>query len=476
MLFNSWTFWIFFAVVLPLYWVLPHKAQNRFLLAASYVFYGWWDWRFLPLILFSTAMDFTLGNVVAASRTARGRKACIWVSVALNLTLLGIFKYYGFFSSQLAAALGRLGLGAPLPVLHIILPVGISFYTFQSMSYVIDIYRGISAPAKSFWDFALYVAFFPHLVAGPIMRSGLRKDESGGSGLLKQIVTKRRLRDGDFREGLYYILSGLFRKIVIGDNMAAITNAVFGADVAKLSGLECAAGMYAFAFQVYGDFSGYSMIAQGLAKWMGIDLMANFRQPFFATSAGDFWRRWHISLSTWLRDYVYISLGGSRTGRAYRNVMITMVLGGLWHGANWTYLVWGAYCGVLLCAYRRLPGGKEEPARNPFAWASSVFIHFQFFVLGLLIFRSSGLGHAWQMFVKIVTDPRPTPLAMSLFALILFYAGPLMLFELWLERRKELTALLRTPWLPRALAYAYGALMLIYFPAPVAHEFIYFQF
>lgn len=481
MLFNSWSFWLFFSIVLPLYWLLPHKAQNRMLLAASYLFYGWWDWRFLPLILFSTAMDFYLGLWVARASSPRTRRSCIAVSVTLNLLLLGIFKYYGFFSHELARLLSSLGLPASLPVLNVILPVGISFYTFQSMSYVIDIYRGVGIPSRSLLDFALYVAFFPHLVAGPIMRSGLRADEAGAAGLLKQIVVPRRFRDGDFQAGLYFITIGLFKKVVVGDNMAVVVNTIFRADPATLSGPECLAGIYAFAFQIYADFSGYSSIAQGLARWMGIDLMANFRMPYFAVSPSDFWRRWHISLSTWLRDYVYVSFGGSRGSSwlTYRNLMLTMLLGGLWHGANWTFLVWGAFHGALLCAYRWL----DAPSRNktladfsPLHGAWRVFLMFHAVCLGWLLFRAESLSQVWTMLLAIATRPAFTPLALSSFALPLFYALPLIAFEFWLERRADLHALTAGPWLPRGLAYVYCSLMLLYFRAPVAHEFIYFQF
>lgn len=481
MLFNSWTFWLFFSIVLPLYWLLPHKAQNRMLLLASYVFYGWWDWRFLPLILFSTAMDYYLGLWVAKADSPRTRKFCIVVSVSLNLFLLGIFKYYGFFSRELMHLLSSLGIPASLPVLNVILPVGISFYTFQSMSYVLDIYRGIGIPARNIADFALYVAFFPHLVAGPIMRSGLRAVEAGGAGLLKQIVVPRHYRDGDFQQGLYLIVLGLFKKVVVGDNMAIVVNTIFRADPSSLSGLECLAGIYAFAFQIYADFSGYSSIAQGLARWMGIDLMTNFRMPYFAVSPSDFWRRWHISLSTWLRDYVYVSFGGSRgTDRqTYRNLMLTMLLGGIWHGANWTFIVWGAFHGALLCAYRWL----DEPNRNktladfsPLHAAWRVFLMFQFVCFGWLLFRAESLSQVWAMMVAIATRPTLTPLALSALALPCFYALPLLLFEFWLERCKDLRALVAAPWLPRGLAYAYCTLMLVYFRAPIAHEFIYFQF
>ena len=362
MLFNSWEFWVFFFTVLPLYWLLPFRAQNWLLLIVSYIFYGWWDWRFLGLIAFSTVMDYALGWIVAEAPTPESKKRYVYISVIVNLLLLGIFKYYGFFSQELATFLTGIGIPVSLPVLNLILPVGISFYTFQSMSYVLDISRGITKPAKRFWDFALYVCFFPHLVAGPIMRSGNLDENTKGRGLLTQVMSKRNYRSGDFAEGLYHIIIGLFKKVVIGDNLASLANAIFQANPSTLTGLECLVGVYAFAFQIYADFSGYSSIAQGVAKWMGFDLMTNFRMPYLAVSPSDFWRRWHISLSTWLRDYVYVSLGGNRRGRwlTYRNLMLTMVLGGIWHGANWTFIAWGVYHGALLCGYRALSGNQTK--------------------------------------------------------------------------------------------------------------------
>ncbi len=516
MLFNSWEFWAFFAVVLPLYWLLPRisfknrgrnlpiatsapganvaeaspsktpgvavRAQNRFLLVASYVFYGAWNWRFLPLILFSTAMDFLLGRAVATATGARRRKLLIGASVILNLTLLAVFKYYDFFAGQLASIFGVLRIPISLPLLHLLLPVGISFYTFQSMSYVWDIYRGISKPAESFWDFALYVSFFPHLVAGPIMRSGLRKSETGGApGLLKQIVNPRQRRAGDFREGLQYILLGLFKKVVIGDNLAVLVNAIFQTSPSKLNGLECLAGVYAFAFQIYADFSGYSSIAQGIAKWMGFDLMLNFRMPYLAVSPSDFWRRWHISLSTWLRDYVYISFGGNRGSNwtTYRNLMLTMILGGIWHGANWTFVAWGVYHGILLCVYRVAAGSKKERTIAEYSPAGAfvrAVVMFHLVALGWLLFRAGTITQALQMFTAICTNLRATPLAISTLALVVFYAGPLMIYELAQEYRGAWSEVLQWAWAPRALAYSYCALMLVFFPAEAAHEFIYFQF
>lgn len=478
MLFNSWTFWIFFALVLPIYWLLPYRPQTFFLLGASYLFYGWWDWRFLPLIAFSTVMDYVLGLLVANAPTETIKNRYVWVSIALNLTLLGVFKYYNFFAHELVSALNSMGIEASLPVVELLLPVGISFYTFQSMSYVFDIARGVTKPAANFWNFALYVSFFPHLVAGPIMRSGAKGQDALGRGLLKQLEAPRVRRSDDFLIGLYYILLGLFKKIVIGDNMAVLVNTIFSRDTSQLTGVECLVGVYAFAWQIYADFSGYSSIAQGVAKWMGVDLMDNFKVPYLAISPSDFWRRWHISLSTWLRDYLYIALGGNRGTEytVFRNLMITMVLGGIWHGANWTFVFWGIYHGALLCFYRFVGWEKERPLSG-FERAWRVALMFHFICFGWLLFRAESMGQVGDFLYLMATDWRVTPLAISMLCLIAFYALPLFLFEYWASSRtKNLLALTQAPWGARAAAYSYVVLMLIFFQSPDSHEFIYFQF
>jgi alginate O-acetyltransferase complex protein AlgI len=274
---------------------------------------------------------------------------------------------------------------------------------------------------------------------------------------------------------------GLFKKVVIGDNLASIANAVFNADRSTVSGAECLVGVYAFALQIYADFSGYSSIAQGVAKWMGYDLMTNFRMPYLAISPSDFWRRWHISLSTWLRDYVYISFGGNRHGRyrTYRNLFLTMLLGGLWHGANWTFIAWGAFHGLLLCVYRFMwdsDGNRtiRDYGRLPGLVRAVVF--FQLVCIGWLLFRAQSIGQAWSMLHAIATDFRITGTAVSMTALIVFYTLPLMIYEYWVEFRDEMTAILNCDPSIRAAIYAYCAFMLIIFPAPVGHEFIYFQF
>src|SRR3954447_14783227 len=346
MLFNTFHFAYFFAILLPLYWVLPHKPQNYLLLAASYYFYSCWDPRFLSLLLLSTAMDYACGLAVDRIETPRKRKLFVAISMALNLGMLGYFKYYNFFAESLQVALARMGLEVPLAQLNVVLPIGISFYTFQSMSYVIDVYRRDIKPTRNIVEFAAFVSFFPHLVAGPIMRP---------TTLLPQIERRRHFDLDQFYQGAYLVFWGLTKKVVVADNLALFVNDLFGKWQTIDGGLALLA-IYAVAFQIYCDFSGYPDAARDIAKMLGFELALNFDLPYFATSPKDFWARWHISLSTWLRDYLYIPLGGSRGGTLllYRNLMLTMVIGGLWHGAAWTFVLWGVYQGVLLVGHRVL--------------------------------------------------------------------------------------------------------------------------
>jgi alginate O-acetyltransferase complex protein AlgI len=480
MLFNSLTFWVFFGAVALGYYRLSHKAQNRLLLLASYVFYGWWDWRFLSLIWISTTIDYVVAlRIESAGRRHEGehlervRKLWLGLSVATNLGILGFFKYFGFFVTEAAELFQTAGLNATVPSLRIVLPVGISFYTFQTMSYTVDVFRGQTKPARDFLDFALYVAFFPQLVAGPIERS---------TRLLPQIQQPRSYRGTEFAEGLYLVIVGLFKKVVIADNMALVVNGVFQADPSELSGLDCLVGTYAFAFQIYGDFSGYSSIARGVAKWLGFDLMVNFRMPYLARSPREFWQRWHISLSTWLRDYLYIPLGGSRHGkwRTHRNLLITMVLGGLWHGAGWTFLAWGLFHGLILCLYRAggidAAGQRTPRCGTRIRSAVAGLVMFHLVCVGWLLFRADSIGHAWQMLLRIAADPRPTDLTVYALTLIAFYVVPLVFLEGWLEWKKDPWRLLRLPWPVRAGAYSYLAVMLLLFHPAVYREFIYFQF
>ena len=345
MLFNTATFFLFFALVLLLYRALPHRAQNWMLLGASYVFYGWWDWRFLGLLGASTLLDWTLALRINAAHERHDRSAAkrgVVISVVANLGILASFKYFNFFVDSAEHVLRAVGYDGSTWTLRIILPVGISFYTFQSLSYIIDVYRGDLRASRSLVDFALFVGFFPQLVAGPIERA---------TRLLPQVQRPRVVTRTDWEEGALLFGIGLFRKVAIADPAGSIADVYF-ADPAAYTSVQLVAGVLLYALQIYNDFAGYSDMARGSARLMGFTLMRNFRHPYFATSFSDFWQRWHISLSGWLRDYLYIPLGGNRKGRLRTrvNLMTTMLLGGLWHGANWTFVVWGALHGCFLIA------------------------------------------------------------------------------------------------------------------------------
>ncbi|OUS02022.1 membrane-bound O-acyltransferase family protein [Flavobacteriales bacterium 33_180_T64] len=342
MLFNSVDFAIFLPIVFILYWFVAKKQlefQNALLVVASYVFYGWWDWRFLSLILFSTLVDFFIGIYLSKTSNNQKRKYLLWVSITANLGLLMFFKYYNFFVDNFSSAFTFFGSEIQPDTLNIILPVGISFYTFQTLSYTIDIYRKKLEPTSSFIQFAAFVSFFPQLVAGPIERA---------KQLLPQFNIKRTF-DSDFAmSGVYLIIWGLFKKVVVADNCAFFVNQIFDGS-SNFSSVELFLGAVLFGFQIYGDFSGYSDIAIGVARLFGFSLMVNFSFPYFSRDIAEFWRRWHISLSTWFRDYLYIPLGGSRGtySKRIRNVLIVFLVSGFWHGANWTFIIWGGIHALL---------------------------------------------------------------------------------------------------------------------------------
>ncbi|MDO9509770.1 MAG: MBOAT family O-acyltransferase [Candidatus Magasanikbacteria bacterium] len=336
MLFNSVPFFIFLAIVFVFYWVVfkkHHKMQNVLLLVGSYVFYGWWDYRFLALILASTLVDYLVGIALAKQENKNARKKLLWLSLIFNFGLLGFFKYFNFFIESWVDAWQFFDITMHTSTLNIILPVGISFYTFQTLSYTIDVYRKKMAPTHNFIEFATYVAFFPQLVAGPIERAAQ---------LLPQFKTKKTFNFKLAKEGVHLIIWGLFQKMVIADSCATYTNAIFD-NYQNLNSLSLMMGAVYFAFQIYGDFAGYSNIAIGTAKLFGFNLMRNFNYPYFSRDIAEFWRRWHISLSTWFRDYVYIPLGGSKGSKSkqIRNIFIIFLVSGFWHGANWTFVVWG---------------------------------------------------------------------------------------------------------------------------------------
>jgi alginate O-acetyltransferase complex protein AlgI len=409
MLFPTVDFAIFFAAVLAVSWAVPSFSLRWkvFILGASYFFYGYWDWRFVFLIVVSTVVNWVLAHLVNRTAGRRRRTALLVTDVIFNLAVLGFFKYYGFFLTSLSNALHPLGIQTSMPLLQVLLPVGISFFTFQGMSYVIDVYRGTVRPSPLL-DFAVYLAFFPHVVAGPIVRASEFIPQMRRSGYERRIDSSR---------ALFLIVSGLFKKMVIATFLATtIVDPVFDAPGTH-SSLEILVAVYAYAVQIYADFSGYTDIAIGCALLLGIRFPDNFNAPYTATSLQDFWRRWHMTLSRWLRDYLYIPLGGSRGSRifTYRNLMLTMLLGGLWHGAAWTFVVWGAIHGVGLSIERLVrerhgAAGAADARRVPFGGVLSRLATFHVVCLAWLFFRADSLGTAWELLSRMVTAPGSAPL------------------------------------------------------------------
>lgn len=392
MLFTQIEFFVFFAAVLTaLLVVRNHRMRKRLLLVASYYFYAYWDWRFLSLILISTMVDYLVALALARTQTPRWRKGLLITSLTCNLGILGFFKYFNFFVASLESVFGTLGLHAG--TLHIVLPIGISFYTFQTLSYTIDVYRGRLEPCRNVFDFALFVAFFPQLVAGPIVRA---------SEFLPQLQTNPRLTGYGAFLGFRQFTFGLFKKVFIADHIALFVDYVFG-NAGAFGAVSTWLAVLAYGLQIYCDFSGYSDMAIGAARVMGYHLPTNFRLPYLATSVTDFWHRWHISLSTWLRDYLYIPLGGNRKGRrrTYVNLFVTMVLGGLWHGAAWTFVVWGAIHGVMLMGEKWLRP-RWTPARQsgPLQGASKIvgwFVTMLVVFTAWVFFRAASFGEAFLM-------------------------------------------------------------------------------
>ena len=476
MLFNTLDFALFFLAVLAAYYALPHRWQNRMLLLASYFFYAYWDWLFLFLIWASTLSVHRSSVAIQRSEDPRRRLLILTAAVAANLGILAVFKYYNFMADSLTDLLSLVGLSASAGSLRLLLPVGISFYTFQAIGYVVDVYRGEIEAESSLSDVALFIAFFPQLVAGPIERAGR---------LLPQLKTERANGPANVMEGGHLICWGLFKKVFIADNLALFVEKVFDQPYPDLDGLTVLFALYAFAFQIYCDFSGYTDIARGAAKCLGIDLTLNFNLPYFAVSPRDLWRRWHVSLSEWLRDYVYIPMGGSRHGTAktYRNLMLTMALGGLWHGAAWRFVFWGLYHGLLLAAHRLL-ARKETPEleKSPrtavrFVWWSvRVFVMFHLVCFSWLIFRAADLGQVLDfsrlLFLRFRLSADVVPLAIHL----IFYIWPLIVIQGWQKLASNQNVLGRLPWPCRSLIYAAGTFLFVIFGAFESREFIYFQF
>ena len=460
MLFNSPVFPIFLAAVLLLYQLLGRswKAQNVLLLAASYFFYAWWDWRFLSLMLISTAVDFLCGLGLARRKS----KLLLAVSIVTNLSILAVFKYHDFFMGELNAALLEQGVELRFRLLELALPVGLSFYTFQSMAYSIDVYRGRVSATRNPLTFALFVSFFPQLVAGPIERT---------ERLMPQLDGPRHRTRRQLAHGAHLILWGFFKKVFVADNLAVIVQSVFEYPD-EPSGFMVLIAAYAFTWQIYCDFSGYTDIARGVAKLLGVELMVNFRLPFFAASPREVWHRWHISLSEWLRDYLYVGLGGNRQGalRSGLNMLVTMVLGGLWHGANWTFLVWGAYHGGALALQRMLPSIKLPRVVG-------IVLTFHFTVLGFLIFRAHDLAQVGELLSIVATNF--LPVATDQYATVQFLvliSFPLLMEFLQYRKDSDLDLFMRWPAPVQALLSLAMLLAVVILGATYGQEFIYFQF
>ncbi|MFD2098855.1 MBOAT family O-acyltransferase [Flagellimonas iocasae] len=436
MLFNSYEYLIFLPLVFLCYWFVVNrnlKLQNFFIVCASYFFYGLWDWRFLSLIIFSTLVDFSIGLLLNHENRPSRRKLYLWTSIVVNLGFLGFFKYYNFFIDSFVDLFNLFGIQIQGSSLNIILPVGISFYTFQTLSYTIDVYKRNLEPTKDVMAFAAFVSFFPQLVAGPIERA---------TNLLPQFYRPRTFDYDKAKDGLRQILWGLFKKIVIADNCATYANIIFN-NSEEYSGSTLFMGAFFFAFQIYGDFSGYSDIAIGTSRLFGIDLKRNFAYPYFSRDMAEFWRRWHISLSTWFRDYLYIPLGGSKGGTRMkiRNTFAIFLVSGFWHGANWTFIVWG-----LLNALYFLPlmlSGKNRKNTDlvaegrllpSFTEIGQMLATFSLTVLAWIFFRANSVSHAMEYLSDIFTTKLfavPEVFSIRAFAFILVLIG----FE-WFNRSK----------------------------------------
>ncbi len=474
MLFNTWQFVIFFLVVFVVYHKLPLRGQNILLVVASYVFYGAWDWRFLSLLWISTLVDYTAG-LLMPRYGPRTRKWLLCASLCTNLGILGFFKYYNFMVDSAAHLLEVFGLQPHLPVLQIVLPVGISFYTFQTLAYTIDVYRGKLEPTRSLLTFAVYVAYFPQLVAGPIERA---------QHLIPQFSRGRVANAQMVSSGALLILIGLVRKVAIADVVAGQVDIVFS-DPSRFSSPMLVRGVILFALQIYGDFAGYSDMARGISRMLGIELMENFNHPYFSTNATVFWRRWHISLSTWLRDYLYITLGGNRGPEwfVYRNLLLTMLLGGLWHGAAWTFVVWGGIHGLALAAHKFfLRGGKapDVPQVNSMgdvikatlSWALTMSV----VLVAWVFFRATGFGNALDYLAGIASLRGAGAFHLEEWVLPLGMIALLMFIDVPQFLRRNHTVLLSWPWMVRGVVYAALVLLLVLIRVEDEVPFIYFQF
>ncbi len=487
MLFNSFEFALFFSVVFFIYWAIlskNYKTQNLFLILSSYFFYSWWDWRFLSLIIFSSFSDFIIAHKIDKSTDKQKRIYYLKLSIILNIGLLAFFKYFNFFIDNFIIALDSIGLQTNSSTIKIILPIGISFYSFQTLSYTIDVYKNKIKPTNDIMAFFAFVSFFPQLVSGPIERA---------RNLLPQFCKKRKFVIEMSSDGVRQILLGLFKKIVIADNCAIHVEDIFD-NFSEYSGVRLLLGAIFFAFQIYCDFSGYSDIAIGTAKLLGFSLMQNFSFPYFSRNIGEFWTRWHISLSTWFRDYLFIPLGGSKSGKwlSLRNIFIVFLVSGFWHGPNWTFIAWGfvhsifyaiysmkseknIYKNKMLCAEGLIPSIKE---------IFQMGITFTIVTISWIIFRadkmSTAVDYLGQLYLEIFSINAHL---MEVMYSELYYYQTTILFILlfvmveWLQRNeKHALEISRLPTIIRTSIYNFLLIMILFFGTYENNEFIYFQF
>jgi D-alanyl-lipoteichoic acid acyltransferase DltB (MBOAT superfamily) len=476
MLFNSIEFLLFLPIVFVLYWFVFDKKlkyQNLLILISSYVFYGWWDYRFLSLILLSTIVDYFIGLRISNQASLKNKRILLWCSILFNLGVLGFFKYYNFFVDSWIDLFSSVGYDIKsIWTLNIILPVGISFYTFQTMSYAIDIYKGKLKPTKDFISFASFVSFFPQLVAGPIERA---------SNLLPQILKKRVFKFEQGVQGLRLILWGMFKKVVIADSLAPVVNDIFG-NYQELGGGTLWLGAIYFAFQIYCDFSGYSDIAIGTSKLFGFELMSNFKFPYFSRNIGEFWRRWHISLSTWFRDYLYIPLGGSKGGKlkSLRNIFVIFLVSGFWHGANWTFIFWGLFHAMLflpsfifntnrkyttsiIAQNTLLPSPKE---------LIQVITTFLLVTVGWVLFRSETIIDAFNYLNKMIVEiniPKSN-------RAVIPYVIVLIILDFIIRKNERHLILSNKKAIKNSLYILFAISIFLLFFKEIQTGFIYFQF
>lgn len=476
MIFDSFEFAVFCLFVFTIYYLLRHRVQNLFLLAASYFFYGFWSWKFLALLVATQVIDFHISKAMHRLTDEHRRRRLMWLSVCVNMGVLGFFKYFNFFTENIQGALNLLGVPVSQVTLNIVLPVGISFYTIQEVVYIVDVYKRRVAPAQRFVDFALFVSYFPQLMAGPIERA---------ERLLPQVQSKRTIRYADVMEGGWLIFWGLFKKMFVADRLALFVDPIFAAPEATSAPLLLL-GALAFTVQIYADFSGYSDIAIGLGRLMGFHLMWNFNLPFFAASPSDFWRRWHISLSQCLRDNIYIPLGGNRVGlsREVIAIMATMLLSGLWHGAQWHFVLWGAYCGVLLCAERivrrtgatNLLSSAEHTTPVTPSRLLQIAIMLPLTILGFSIFRAEGISDVTTIFSRIATQWGDVASALPGLKELVICTALLGFYEMAQFFSGDRFIIFRAPLLLRMLLYFFVYLHITLGAPHDARTFIYFQF